>query len=182
MDNRVIKFGEAKVARDLTKEIDQETDMAMGAGAENMRFGNIGGVVVPEQAGRGRDLARRVGWQVVDGGLHEVADIETAGELSRDQTEVENPELIVGEDTAVQRAEYLAEDREDLQRELGEGLKFEAKVAARSQEAVARAVMPQVEKMVSSKSFRPSDLERVYRQGVNSMLVDVLGRSVGERN
>ena len=42
-------------------------------------------------------------------------------------------------------------------------------------------VGPEVEKMVSQKSFRVSDLERIYRHGVNTTL-GIFGRRIGDRN
>lgn len=61
------------------------------------------------------------------------------------------------------------------------GLVFENRIVAKNQEGVAKMVAPEVDKLVGQKSFRPSDLERLYRQGVNTTL-GVFNRKIGDRN
>ena len=46
---------------------------------------------------------------------------------------------------------------------------------------MARTVTLGVDKVVAQKSFRPSDLEKLYREGVNSIL-KVFNRKIGDRN
>lgn len=102
-------------------------------------------------------------------------------EVRRDELELERPEEMIGEESRLQVAEHLAEDREDLQHELGQGLRFEVKATERGQEEVTRKVVPEVEKIVNRSSFRVRELEDVYRRGVNATL-GVFNRRIGDRN
>ena len=101
--------------------------------------------------------------------------------LARDEQELTKAEQFVGEETSRQVGERLADDREDLMTEMGQGLALENRVMARTQEGVAKAVAPKVEQMVGQASYRPADLMRLYRQGVNETL-RVFNRRIGDRN
>ena len=90
-------------------------------------------------------------------------------------------EDFVGEESSQQVGERLADDREDLMTEMGQGLALENRVMAKTQEGVAKAVAPKVEQMVGQTSYRPADLMRLYRQGVNETL-RVFNRRIGDRN
>lgn len=164
--------GREKVrARDLTAEIDRVTDLAMPAGAEDMRrredmpaMQTEAGARSPEQpVGFGREI------------------LSAVGEVARDEQELTEAQEFVGEESKIQTQERLADDLEDARNEAGEGLGFENRIVAKNQESVARMVGPEVEKMVSQKSFRVSDLERIYRHGVNTTL-GIFGRRIGDRN
>lgn len=102
-------------------------------------------------------------------------------ELARDERELTEAGQFVGEETSRQVGERLADDREDLMTEMGQGLALENRVMAKTQEGVAKAVAPKVEQMVGQASYRPADLMRLYRQGVNETL-RVFNRRIGDRN
>ncbi len=102
-------------------------------------------------------------------------------EIKRDEIELEHPEEVVGDESRLQVAEHLADDREDLEHELGQGLKFEVKATTKGQEEVTRKVVPEVDKIINKSSFRVRELEDVYRQGVNATL-GVFNRRIGDRN
>ncbi len=107
--------------------------------------------------------------------------LSAVGEVARDEQELTQAQEFVGEESKIQTRERLADDLEDARNEAGEGLGFENRIVAKNQEGVARMVGPEVEKMVSQKSFRVSDLERIYRHGVNTTL-GIFGRRIGDRN
>ena len=102
-------------------------------------------------------------------------------ELARDERELTEAGQFVGEETSRQVGERLADDREDLMTEMGQGLALENRVMAKTQEGVAKVVAPKVEQMVGQASYRPADLMRLYRQGVNETL-RVFNRRIGDRN
>ena len=102
-------------------------------------------------------------------------------ELARDERELTEAGQFVGEETSRQVGERLADDREDLMTEMGQGLALENRVMAKTQEGVAKVVAPKVEQMVGQTSYRPADLMRLYRQGVNETL-RVFNRRIGDRN
>ncbi len=102
-------------------------------------------------------------------------------ELARDERELTEAREFVGEESKIQTRERLADDLEDARNEAGMGLAFENRIVAKNQEGVAKMVAPEVDKLVGQKSFRPSDLERLYRQGVNTTL-GVFNRKIGDRN
>lgn len=187
-------------ARDLTEEINQATDLVMAAGAENLNQ------LAQANLAQGRERVQQMGWRVIDGGRHGVGEMtevgamsgagivpemgvvtETherltpVGEVARDELELTQPESFVGDESKIQIKERLADDLEDARNEAGEGLSFENRIVAKNQEEVARAVAPEVDKLVGQASFRVKDLEKIYRQGVHAML-KVFNREIGERN
>lgn len=177
-------------ARDLTAEIDRATDLAVPVGVEDMRGQRFTAAAQGERmtAVTGREKAQQMGWQVIDGGRNEtvkdggVAEVLTpAGEVARDERELTEAQEFVGEESRIQTKERLADDLEDARNEAGEGLGFENRIVAKNQEGVARVVGPEVDKLVNQKSFRVSDLERIYRHGVNTTL-GIFGRRIGDRN
>lgn len=102
-------------------------------------------------------------------------------ELKRDEQELKKPLEFVGEESKLQSRERMADDAEDARNEMGEGLRFENRIVAKNQEAVAQAVVPEVDKIMSQKSFRPALLDKLYREGVGAAL-EVFGRRIGDRN
>ena len=164
--------GREKVrARDLTAEIDRVTDLAVPAGAEDM--GRQEAMSAMQAKAEARSTEQPVGFG------KEI--LSAVGEVARDERELTQAQEFVGEESKIQTRERLADDLEDARNEAGEGLGFENRIVAKNQEGVARMVGPEVEKMVSQKSFRVSDLERIYRYGVNTTL-GIFGRRIGDRN
>lgn len=164
--------GREKVrARDLTAEIDRVTDLAVPAGAEDMRRQEAMPAMQAEAEVRNMEQPVGFGREI----------LSAVGEVARDERELTQAQEFVGEESKIQTRERLADDLEDARNEAGEGLGFENRIVAKNQEGVARMVGPEVEKMVSQKSFRVSDLERIYRYGVNTTL-GIFGRRIGDRN
>lgn len=131
----------------------------------------------------GQDLGRKI---IASGNLRGGRGAERAlargeRELARDERELTEAGQFVGEETSRQVGERLADDREDLMTEMGQGLPLENRVMAKTQEGVAKVVAPKVEQMVGQTSYRPADLMRLYRQGVNETL-RVFNRRIGDRN
>ena len=106
---------------------------------------------------------------------------EAAVELAKDLNELEHAEEYVGTESELQVEERLAEDRADLQAEMGVGDPLTVKVMAKSQEELSKAVAPEVNKFLNQKSFRPAELQQVYRARAEQAR-GVFGRVLGERN
>ncbi len=158
-------------ARDLTAEIDRATDLAVPVGVEDTRRQEAMSAMQAEAEARSMEQPVGFGREI----------LSAVGEVARDERELTQAQEFVGEESRIQTEERLADDLEDARNEAGEGLGFENRIVAKNQEGVARMVGPEVEKMVSQKSFRVSDLERIYRHGVNTTL-GIFGRRIGDRN
>ena len=164
--------GREKVrARDLTAEIDRVTDLAVPAGAEDMGRQEAMSAMQAEAEARSTEQPVGCGKEI----------LSAVGEVARDERELTQAQEFVGEESKIQTRERLADDLEDARNEAGEGLGFENRIGAKNQEGVARMVAPEVDKLVNQKSFRVSDLERIYRHGVNTTL-GIFGRRIGDRN
>lgn len=163
MDNHK---GEARKvdAGALTAEIEQATNLEV-AGRQNTEE------LSPE-------AARRLGSAAI---VSEEGLRRAEAELGRDILEVERSDEVIDGGSDIEAAEHLAEDNEDFQHELGQGLKFEVEATARGQEEVTRRVVPKVYKLMNQSSFLVRDMEDVYRRGVNEALL-VFNRRIGDRN
>lgn len=199
MFNRNQELGGKGVnAREWTAEIEAATNAEVAAreqaeagdGQETAR----GEVELGAEVARseGQDLGRKIiasgnlrggsGAQRSEGGRKaERALARGERELARDERELTEAGQFVGEETSRQVGERLADDREDLMTEMGQGLALENRVMAKTQEGVAKVVAPKVEQMVGQTIYRPADLMRLYRQGVNETL-RVFNRRIGDRN
>lgn len=170
------------VAREQGREARDDQDAARGEA-------ELGAEVARSE---GQDLGRKI---IASGNLRGGSGAERAEggrgaeralargerELARDERELTEAGQFVGEETSRQVGERLADDREDLMTEMGQGLALENRVMAKTQEGVAKVVAPKVEQMVGQTSYRPADLMRLYRQGVNETL-RVFNRRIGDRN
>lgn len=164
--------GREKVrARDLTAEIDRATDLAVPVGVEDTRRQEAMSAMQAEAEARSMEQPVGFGREI----------LSAVGEVARDERELTQAQEFVGEESRIQTEERLADDLEDARNEAGEGLGFENRIVAKNQEGVARMVAPEVDKLVNQKSFRVSDLERIYRHGVNTTL-GIFGRRIGDRN
>lgn len=140
-------------ARDFTAEIEAATNF--------------------ELSSRPEVSARELGGKVLATPGEKPGAIFGAAETVADRTE------IIGEETQLQVDERLHDDAEDAASEEIGGL--EHKIVAKNQEGVARAMIPEIDKIVDQKVYRPADLERAYRHGVNATLA-VFNRKIGDRN
>lgn len=191
MFNRNQELGGKGVnAREWTAEIEAATNAEVAAreqgrearGGQDAARGEVelGAEVARSE---GQDLGRKI---IASGNLRGGSGAERAlardeRELVRDERELTEAGQFVGEETSRQVGERLADDREDLMTEMGQGLALENRVMAKTQEGVAKVVAPKVEQMVGQASYRPADLMRLYRQGVNETL-RVFNRRIGDRN
>ena len=165
------------------QETAREQGREVGGGQEAARGeAELGAEVARSE---GQDLGRKI---IASGNLRGGREAERLGggreaerALARDERELTEAGQFVGEETSRQVGERLADDREDLMTEMGQGLALENRVMAKTQEGVAKAVAPKVEQMVGQASYRPADLMRLYRQGVNETL-RVFNRRIGDRN
>jgi len=155
-------------ARDLTAEIDRVTEVGRRMNEAQRQ---------PEAM---RQDAERPGRMEQPLGFGKEI-LSAAGEVARDERELTQAQEFVGDESETQVRERLADDLEDARNEAGEGLGFENRIVARNQEGVARAIAPEVDRMVNQGSFRPSDLYELYRRGVNATL-EIFGRRIGDRN
>ena len=180
--------GKKADAREWTAEIEAATNVEVVA-RERAEAGN-GEEAVRGQVEAGAEVARAegqgLGRKVIasgatEGGRKGKGEREAGRELEREERGWTEAEDFVGEESSQQVGERLADDREDLMTEMGQGLALENRVMAKTQEGVAKAVAPKVEQMVGQASYRPADLMRLYRQGVNETL-RVFNRRIGDRN
>lgn len=200
MFNRNQELGGKGVnAREWTAEIEAATNAEVvareqGREARDDQYAARGEVELGAEVARseGQDLGRKI---IASGNLRGGSGAERAEggrgaeralargerELARDERELTEAGQFVGEETSRQVGERLADDREDLMTEMGQGLALENRVMAKTQEGVAKVVAPKVEQMVGQTSYRPADLMRLYRQGVNETL-RVFNRRIGDRN
>lgn len=200
MFNRNQELGGKGVnAREWTAEIEAATNAEVAA-REQGREARGGQEAARGEAELGAEVARSEGQDlgrkiIASGNLRGGSGAERAEggrgaeralaqgerELARDERELTEAGQFVGEETSRQVGERLADDREDLMTEMGQGLALENRVMAKTQEGVAKVVAPKVEQMVGQTSYRPADLMRLYRQGVNETL-RVFNRRIGDRN
>lgn len=200
MFNRNQELGGKGVnAREWTAEIEAATNAEVAA-REQGRETRGGQEAARGEAEQGAEVARSEGQDlgrkiIASGNLRGGSGAERAEggrgaeralargerELARDERELTEAGQFVGEETSRQVGERLADDREDLMTEMGQGLALENRVMAKTQEGVAKVVAPKVEQMVGQTSYRPADLMRLYRQGVNETL-RVFNRRIGDRN
>ena len=184
--------GKGANAREWTAEIEAATNAEVAA-REQGREARDGQDAARGEAELGAEVARSEGQDlgrkiIASGNLRGGRGAERSEggrgaerELARDERELTEAGQFVGEETSRQVGERLADDREDLMTEMGQGLALENRVMAKTQEGVAKAVAPKVEQMVGRASYRPADLMRLYRQGVNETL-RVFNRRIGDRN
>lgn len=185
-------------AKEMTAEIEQATNVApeqvalgrgrmqqlgqVAAGAEDF-------VVKNTQTGMTRDRAQQMGWQVLEGGQtsgteqigNGLRNIEASQEIARDEAELERPLEFVGDESPLQTQERLVDDQESMQNDEGKGLGFVDKIVAANQEAVAQAVIPEVNKIINHKSYRPAELMSLYQKFTNKTLA-IFNRRIGDRN
>lgn len=193
MFNRNQELGGKGVnAREWTAEIEAATNAEVAA-REQGRETRGGQEAARGEAEQGAEVARSEGQDlgrkiIASGNLRGESGAERAEggrgaerALARDERELTEAGQFVGEETSRQVGERLADDREDLMTEMGQGLALENRVMAKTQEGVAKVVAPKVEQMVGQTSYRPADLMRLYRQGVNETL-RVFNRRIGDRN
>lgn len=112
----------------------------------------------------------------------EQANLERATqELVRDREELTDAEEFVGDETPLEIANRLDEDKEDLLNEIGQGSPYVGKIMGQNQTEIANGVMAEVHEITKSKEFHPADLANVRRMGMHAIL-RTYERTLGERN
>lgn len=188
-------------ARELTEEIDRATDVALGNfGAEDMRNearGMQGGPdEVSHSAGMTNEKAQILGQGAIFGGVgegraiyegREVSDgsnesLDVAAvELSEDLNRIQNAEEFVGVASEIEKEEYARRDEELAKNEADPGRSREAEIEYRSQEAVAKGIVPGVNAFLTEKKPELSGLLDLYRTGRDKTL-RIIGHPIGEGN
>lgn len=92
------------------------------------------------------------------------ASVEAAAELSEVENEMANPEAFVGLASGVEAEERARQDWETAENEADPRRSRIAEIEYRNQEAVAKSVAPEVEKMLHEKSFELAGLLELYRE------------------
>lgn len=101
-------------------------------------------------------------------------------ELVRDEQEIMEPEKYVGEESALQVQERLAEDEADLKRELDLET-GKAKMTADGERLTKEAVK-HIEEVIAKKAEQPRRLEEALFLGMTKFLEQNYGRKFGDRN
>lgn len=137
-----------------------------------------------EQIVVANEAARRLGQIGVENGAMEVhSEVFTPqGELVQDNLEELRPEEFVGEETPVTELGRLAEDQEDLARELQQGVKREYRLVEKSTKGLVQTVTSQVDQLLGAKEFEVADLVQNYNQWNREALDLYYQRSIGGRN
>ena len=155
---------------------EEEGLAGLGRRDENRELQGLGRKVIASGDLSGRGARRGATASVL---AREIGDAKK--ELARDDLELKEAERFVGDESSLQVIGRLEDDVADQRTEDRKGLALENRVMAKTQEGVAKAVAPKVEQMVGQASYRPADLMRLYRQGVNETL-RVFNRRIGDRN
>lgn len=174
--------GQRKIsAKELTAEIDQATDLALVAeqaaaletsreqvekiGRQALGNGDVQARIQPHSAEIGAQAIYST--VQVDGNA---AEREAARELAQDEDKLEHSVDYVGTESSLQRQERQAGDQENLKNELDPKRDFEAEIASRGQEELAREAMAMVDDLLKEKQVSPAELERVWRRMGDAVL------------
>ncbi len=176
-------------AKELTDEINRETDLALAAGAEEQGLTETM-LQVRQTPTVSHVQAERMGWKVLEGGKAQVElgkengsfgvvrdseNLQSLGgevkqEILRDEDELSNPTDYVGVESELQVQERLADAKENLRNEDDPKRDFEAKIATSSQEKIAQSAIAEVDKIINHGHFSPFELQQAYRKIGNVML------------
>lgn len=178
-------------ARQMTEEIDRLTDLAteeQHRHIEQTRGGelslnrdqasNLGNRVLtynPEQQGLRSNLDSNT-----DLNTERVQQIAEADAGYQSEAKVNfDP---TGAETPVQSQEWLAEDREDIENELGLNGKYVKRIMDRNQKNLTAEAVEVVDKIISKNNYHPNQLDEAANSLRTSFLKDVFNRILGSRN
>ena len=169
-------------AKELTDEINRETDLALAAGAEEQGLTETMSQV-RQMPTVSHVQAERMGWKVLElgkengsfGVVRDSENLQSLGgevkqEILRDEDELLNPTDYVGVESELQVQERLADAKENLRNEDDPKRDFEAKIATSSQEKIAQSAIAEVDKIINHGHFSPFELQQAYRKIGNVML------------
>lgn len=178
-------------ARDLTAEIDRETDLAEKARAEAAK------TEVHEL-----EQGERMGWQAGEvsaetrmlGSAALEQAVIASNEAIKEQVAVENGYVdtglatgrnVIGGESEKQIKERLKDDLEDAQMEAGVDLPPEmqgqASLLSRSQENLTKGAVEALDRIIRQREVKPAQLERQVGL-MRAKMLATFGRKLGERN
>lgn len=175
-----------KNAQQMTEEIDRLTDLETERrfeGAEQLspdrhvlnrnQAGNLGNRVLTYNPDQNETNSLDLNTERVQ----QIAEVDTG--YSR--AAMENPDL-AGAETKVQSQEWLAEDREDIENELGLNGKYVKNIMDRNQKNLTAETVDVVDKIISKNNYHPSQLDEAVNSLRTNFLKDVFNRILGSRN
>lgn len=103
-------------------------------------------------------------------------------EIARDEAELTHAEEFVGDETATQMRERLADDREDLVTELGDGSPRDFRIMTKNTERLTNEAVTAVDHLIKEQAVHPAKLEQVRFKMMTALLKDAYSRNFGDRN
>lgn len=213
--NKGRKYGKIKLmdifggreARDLTAEIDRETDAEMLAGESE---GDLTGDLAGDLAEKARAEAAKTevheleqaGWQAGEvsaetralGGAALEQAVKASNEAIKEQVAVENGYVdtgleagrnVIGGESEKQIKERLKDDLEDAQMESGAELPPElqgqAAILSKNQDNLSKGAVAAMDRIMRQRDVKPLKLERQVWQ-MRMKMLETIGRKFGERN
>lgn len=200
--------GKALSARDLTAEIDRATDVSAGLSESQVETevpnGFVGNVEITRPPEMSNERARGLGRGALFGGNEAgvlmngenetpemvafgqvdntgEASVEGAVELSEVINNVTNPEAGVGVASEIEEKEYAQRDEETAENEANPRRSRGAEIEYKSQEAVAKGIVPGVNAFLSEKKPELSGLLDLYRMGRDRTL-EIMNHPIGKDN
>lgn len=171
----------SQTAREMAAEIDRATDLAAnrqkntnereanGDALSRTQAGNLGNKVLtynPDmQAERNSER------------VHMMAELDNGYGANG----TENP-LAVGEESKVQVAERLGEDREDIANEQGLNGVYVKNNMDRNNKRITNETVASVDKLISDNEYNPGKLDQLMTNARTKFLKDVFNRILGSRN
>lgn len=195
-------FG-GREARDLTAEIDRETDAEMLAGGS---AGDLAGDLAEkariEAAKTEVHELEQTGWQAGEvsadtralGGAALEQAVKASNEAIKEQVAVENGYVdtgleagrnVIGGESEKQVKERIRDDLEDAKMEekvdLPPELQGQAEILSKNQESLAKGTVAAMDQMLRRRDLKPAQLERQVWL-MRMKMLETIGRKFGERN
>lgn len=170
------EIGQARrTAKELTEEIEQATNMAAGEFVDE-KAQNSGDNLASGGIERGR--AGVLGGKVLNNNLEngEARVLEMVAHENGERAELS------GEESELLVRERLAEDREDIDNELGRNGRYVQNIMSRNSEEITTNVMTATDALTRQTSFRPNQLDLEVAQERTKYLKNVFNRILGSRN
>lgn len=195
-------FG-GREARDLTAEIDRETDAEMLAGeSAGDSTDDLAEKARAEAAKTEVHELEQAGWQAGEvsaetralGGAALEQAVKASNELIKEQVAVENGYVdtgleagrnVIGGESEKQIKERLKDDLEDAQMESGAELPPELQgqvaILSKNQDNLSKGAVAAMDRIMRQRDVKPLDLERQVWQ-MRMKMLETIGRKFGERN
>ncbi len=195
-------FG-GREARDLTAEIDRETDAEMLAGeSAGDSTDDLAEKARAEAAKTEVHELEQAGWQAGEvsaetralGGAALEQAVKASNEAIKEQVAVENGYVdtgleagrnVIGGESEKQIKERLKDDLEDAKMESGVDLPPElqgqAAILSKNQEGLSKGAVAAMDRIMRQRDVKPLKLERQVWQ-MRMKMLETIGRKFGERN